>query len=159
MGFIDVTVSIQGLQAVQEMLDSIGIDLTEALAPANEELRQEVVWEISNRYPNGMAMYWQVTADSVPGALLSITAQTTDRLVLWYEFGTREHVIEPKNPDGVLHFIGTHEFAGEDIYAMHVDHPGESAHDISSGLAAFMAAEAASRWEEAILALIDSFSA
>lgn len=159
MGFINTTISIQGLQAVQDMLASVGTSLSEALAPANEELRQEVVWEISNRYPNGMAMYWQVTTDTVPGALLSITAQTTDRLVLWYEYGTREHVIEPKNPDGVLHFIGTHEFAGEDIYTMHVDHPGESAHSLSAGLAEFMATEAATRWEEAILALIDSFGA
>lgn len=52
----------------------------------------------------------------------------------YVEYGTRPHIIEPKKPGGVLHWVDPG--SGEDVFARRVHHPGTAGqHMIAIGAA------------------------
>lgn len=54
------------------------------------------------------------------GVIWEIRNEGREEIVEYLEFGTRPHVIEPRDPDGVLAF----EIDGKTVFAKKVLHPG-----------------------------------
>ena len=62
-----------------------------------------------------------------------VRIQSSDRVAVWIDAGTRPHIIRPKNTDGVLQFLEnlggpTVQGPKRTFYAKSVNHPGTKAY-------------------------------
>jgi hypothetical protein len=60
------------------------------------------------------------------GSQLRLDYRAPNPLASWILHGTRPHIIEPKNPSGVLAFLAS---SGDVVFAHRVEHPGTAAND------------------------------
>jgi hypothetical protein len=80
-----------------------------------------VIKDRTPRKTGGTGRSWTIHYHkSGDSAVWEISPDGKEDIVTFLEFGTKPHVIEPKNEDGVLVF----EIEGETIFAKKVFHPG-----------------------------------
>lgn len=144
-----VTIQVGGVEEFMERLNIVGDSISEWFAAANTIIEGETRAAIEELYPGGLAAQWVVTSEVgvAGGQLASVTAASSNQMVLWYEFGTRPHAIDPVNADA-LAFVP--RWSSQVEYFVHVDHPGEAAREHGPELLERMAASAAMAWAEAI---------
>lgn len=141
-----VNVNIDGALAVAQRLESLGMNLTNILMPANQAIVNETEATLADLYPN-MASRFVLTINDVPSASILASVKVTGHqaILKWYEYGTRMHIIEATNAQA-LAFMGTHEMEGEMVFAPEVLHPGAKAHNEAGILAGDMEITAMTEW-------------
>ena len=144
-----VTIDMSGVEAFMERLTVIGDTLPEWFAAANSVIEAETQVIIEELYPGGLAAQWNVTSmvGQAGGILAEVTAQSDNQMVLWYEYGTRPHAIDPVNAQA-LAFVP--RWSDQVEFFGHVDHPGEAARENAPQLLERMAAAATAAWTEAV---------
>lgn len=142
-----VTVSSPNLAAVARKLAAARQTLGDRLAPATQNIADTVHTAIDTRY-GPVAKYWHVDATAT-----SVRAWGDHQHLLWWEFGTRAHGIDPVQAK-MLRF--TPQGATNTVFAKHVNHPGTPAHNQRDGVVTTLSYAALFEWHAALSDLLQT---
>ncbi len=141
------TIDVSALTVFGERLDAARAALAGALEAANEAITPEVESALSDLYGARLAPLWQTETSVGEGGaeLASVRVSTDDKRVLFYEYGTRPHLIAARSAR-VLSF----PWRGAQAFYAHVHHPGTPAHSHREALKIAVGMAAREAWSAAI---------
>jgi len=141
-------------EAAKHLSEDALAQLEKQVTLANRTLVQSTRRSLGQFYGVPLSRRWRVTS-SVNTADLSrlatVQAETTDKTVVWYEFGTRAHIIQARNVH-VLHF----QSGGADVFAPLVHHPGTKPHLKLSAMRAAFERRVEQSWTQAVGDAVDA---